>query len=113
MVQLLESPCRHCVLWSWLPVWSSKSIAIYPLRRLVLRPANMRLYSFLYSTLLAVSGTEALRSDKVKLSNIQSLTLRKGLQTSARRVDPIPQVCDIIPPTHPSTFESSQLTNLS
>jgi len=73
----------------------------------------MHLYSFLYPALLAASGTEALRSDKVKLSNIQSLTLRKGLQTSARRVDPIPQVRDIIPPTHSSAFESSQLTNLS
>ncbi|CAA9958219.1 Transmembrane protein [Pyrenophora teres f. maculata] len=52
----------------------------------------MLLVSFLYPALLAASGADALRSDKVKLSNIQSLTLRKGLQTSARRVDPIPQL---------------------
>lgn len=52
----------------------------------------MHVSSFFYPALLAASGAEALRSDKVKLSNIQSLTLRKGLQTSARRVDPIPQV---------------------
>jgi len=52
----------------------------------------MHLLSFLYPALLAASGAGALRSDKVKLSNIQSLTLRKGLQTSARRVDPIPQL---------------------
>ncbi|KAG9388039.1 Transmembrane protein 66 [Pyrenophora tritici-repentis] len=52
----------------------------------------MHLVSFLYPALLAASGADALRSDKVKLSNIQSLTLRKGLQTSARRVDPIPQL---------------------
>ena len=52
----------------------------------------MRLLSFLYPALLAASGAEALRSDKVKLAKIESLTLRKGQQTSARRVDPIPQV---------------------
>lgn len=57
----------------------------------------MRYLSFLYSTLLAatslLSGTEALRSgSKVKLSNVQSLTLRKDLQTSHRRVSSIPQV---------------------
>ena len=63
----------------------------------------MHLLSFLCPALLATSGAEALRSDKVKLSNIQSLTLRKGLQTSARRVDPIPQVRDTTPlPHHPS-----------
>lgn len=60
----------------------------------------MHLVSFLYPALLAASGADALRSDKVKLSNIQSLTLRKGLQTSARRVDPIPQVRDITPLIH-------------
>lgn len=52
----------------------------------------MHISNFLYPALLAVSGAEALRSDKVKLANIQSLTLRKDQQTSARRVDPIPQV---------------------
>ncbi|EMD67681.1 hypothetical protein GGP41_007656 [Bipolaris sorokiniana] len=52
----------------------------------------MHISNFLYPALLAASGAEALRSDKVKLSNIQSLTLRKGQQTSARRVDPIPQL---------------------
>jgi hypothetical protein len=53
----------------------------------------MHLLSFLYPALLAASGAEALRSgSKVKLSNVQSLTLRKDQQTSARRVDPIPQL---------------------
>ncbi|CBY00974.1 similar to transmembrane protein 66 precursor [Plenodomus lingam JN3] len=53
----------------------------------------MRLTNALYAALLATSGVEALRSEsKVKLKNIQSLTLRKGLQTSHRRVDPIPQL---------------------
>ncbi|KAF1839007.1 DUF1183-domain-containing protein [Decorospora gaudefroyi] len=53
----------------------------------------MHFFSFLYPALLASSGAEALRSgSKVKLSNVQSLTLRKGQQTSARRVDPIPQL---------------------
>jgi hypothetical protein len=54
---------------------------------------TMRFLSFLYPALLCASGAEALRSDKVKLSNIQSLTLRKGLDTSHRRVDAMPQVC--------------------
>jgi len=49
--------------------------------------------SFLYPALLVASGAEALRSaPKVKLSNVQSLTLRKDLQTSHRRVSSIPQV---------------------
>jgi hypothetical protein len=53
----------------------------------------MHILSFLYPALLASSGASALRSgSKVKLSNVQSLTLRKDQQTSARRVDPIPQV---------------------
>jgi hypothetical protein len=52
----------------------------------------MHLVNFLYPALLAASGAEALRSDKVRLANIQSLTLRKDQKTSARRVDPIPQV---------------------
>jgi hypothetical protein len=52
----------------------------------------MHLLGFLYPALLAASGAQALRSDKVKLAKIESLTLRKGQQTSARRVDPIPQV---------------------
>ncbi|CAN9379538.1 unnamed protein product [Alternaria alternata] len=52
----------------------------------------MHLLNFLYPALLAASGAEALRSDKVKLANIQSLTLRKDQKTSARRVDPIQQL---------------------
>lgn len=53
----------------------------------------MRLTSAIYAALLAASGAEALRSDsKIKLTKIQSLTLRKGLQTSNRRVDAIPQL---------------------
>ncbi|KAL6164740.1 hypothetical protein ACJQWK_09464 [Exserohilum turcicum] len=52
----------------------------------------MHISSLLYPALLVASGADALRSDRVKLSNIQSLTLRKGQQTSARRVDPIPQL---------------------
>jgi hypothetical protein len=53
----------------------------------------MHLLSFLYPALLAVSGADALRSgSKVKLSNVQSLTLRKDLQTSHRRVSALPQV---------------------
>ncbi|USP75845.1 uncharacterized protein yc1106_03119 [Curvularia clavata] len=52
----------------------------------------MHVSRFFYPALLAASGADALRSDKVKLSNIQSLTLRKGKLTSARRVDPIPQL---------------------
>jgi hypothetical protein len=53
----------------------------------------MHLLTFLYPALLAASGAEALRSgSKVKLSNVQSLTLRKDLQTSHRRVSAIPQV---------------------
>jgi len=57
----------------------------------------MRL-SFFYPALLAatslVEGVTALRSaPKVKLSNVQTLTLRKDKQTSHRRVSAIPQVC--------------------
>jgi hypothetical protein len=53
----------------------------------------MHLLNFLYPALIAASGAEALRSgSKVKLSNVQSLTLRKDLQTSHRRVSAIPQV---------------------
>jgi hypothetical protein len=58
---------------------------------------TMRFLGFLYPALLCASGAEALRSDKVKLSNIQSLTLRKGLDTSHRRVDAMPQVCSSCP----------------
>lgn len=54
----------------------------------------MRLSSALHAALLVASGAEALRAGvKVKLSKIQSLTLRKDLQTSHRRVEAIPQVC--------------------
>ncbi|KAH7122416.1 transmembrane protein 66 precursor [Dendryphion nanum] len=57
----------------------------------------MHLLSFLYPALLATSslitGADALRSgNKVKLSNVQSLTLRKDLKTSHRRVSAIPQL---------------------
>jgi hypothetical protein len=56
----------------------------------------MRSLHFLYTALLAatsfLSSASALRSDKVKLSNVQSLTFRKGMQTSHRRVSAIPQV---------------------
>lgn len=52
----------------------------------------MRVLNYLYVALLSVCGTQAIRSDKVKLSKIQSLTLRKGLDTSHRRVSAIPQV---------------------
>ncbi|CAO2649462.1 Nn.00g068470.m01.CDS01 [Neocucurbitaria sp. VM-36] len=53
----------------------------------------MHILSFLCPALLAASGAEALRSgSKVKLSSVQSLTLRKGLSTSHRRVEAIPQL---------------------
>jgi len=53
----------------------------------------MRISYALYAVLLAASGTEALRAgSKVKLSKIQSLTLRKDLKTSHRRVEAIPQL---------------------
>ncbi|KAJ4324139.1 hypothetical protein N0V94_001495 [Neodidymelliopsis sp. IMI 364377] len=52
----------------------------------------MRILNFIYAALLSACGAQALRSDKVKLSNIQSLTLRNGLDTSHRRVDAMPQL---------------------
>lgn len=53
----------------------------------------MHVLNLFFSALLATSGVDALRSaPKVKLSKIQSLTLRKDLKTSNRRVDAIPQV---------------------
>ena len=57
----------------------------------------MHYLNFLYPALVATSalitGSEALRSgQKIKLSNVQSLTLRKDKQTSHRRVSAIPQV---------------------
>ncbi|KAF2474116.1 DUF1183-domain-containing protein [Lindgomyces ingoldianus] len=57
----------------------------------------MHYLTFLYPVLLAssafFSGGEALRSgQKIKLSNVQSLTLRKGLETSHRRVPALPQL---------------------
>lgn len=58
--------------------------------------AAMRVLSLLYAALLSACGAQALRSDKVKLSNIQSLTLRKDQQTSHRRVSAMPQVCGAI-----------------
>ncbi|KAF2639049.1 DUF1183-domain-containing protein [Massarina eburnea CBS 473.64] len=57
----------------------------------------MQIFSLLYPALLAattlITPATALRSDnKVKLSQVQSLTLRKGLQSSHRRVSSIPQL---------------------
>ncbi|KAF1957373.1 DUF1183-domain-containing protein [Byssothecium circinans] len=55
----------------------------------------MHLLIYLYAALLAATTTTALRSsngNKVKLSQVQSLTLRKGLKTSHRRVSAIPQL---------------------
>ncbi|KAF1966462.1 DUF1183-domain-containing protein [Bimuria novae-zelandiae CBS 107.79] len=56
----------------------------------------MRLLNTLPAILLELATlldpTSALRSDKVKLSKIQSLTLRKGLDTSHRRVSALPQL---------------------
>ncbi|KAE9993050.1 hypothetical protein EG327_006832 [Venturia inaequalis] len=42
--------------------------------------------------LLAVTAAAETRQSKVLLKNIQSLTLKKGLQTSHRRVEPVPQL---------------------
>jgi len=69
----------------------------------------MRISYALYAVLLAASGTEALRAgSKVKLSKIQSLTLRKDLKTSHRRVEAIPQVCALLPTSsHHATFSRS------
>lgn len=58
--------------------------------------ADMRVLGLVYAALLSACGAQALRSDKVKLSNIQSLTLRKDLETSHRRVSAMPQVCGAI-----------------
>ncbi|KAF2446117.1 DUF1183-domain-containing protein [Karstenula rhodostoma CBS 690.94] len=56
----------------------------------------MRPLNFLSSALLAATTllepASALRSNKIKLSQIQSLTLRKDQQTSHRRVSAIPQL---------------------
>lgn len=56
----------------------------------------MRSLNFLSTALLAAATllepVSALRSDKVKLSKIQSLTLREDQQTSHRRVSAIPQL---------------------
>ncbi|KAF2115061.1 hypothetical protein BDV96DRAFT_493832 [Lophiotrema nucula] len=53
----------------------------------------MHSFNFLYPALLATSGVEALRSgSKIKLSNVQSLTLRKDQMTSHRRVPALPQL---------------------
>lgn len=61
----------------------------------------MRLLSFLYPALLLAGSAEALRSgNKVKLSNVQSLTLRKDAKTSHRRVSAIPQVCQALWPCY-------------
>jgi hypothetical protein len=58
------------------------------------QPIDMHIFNFLYPALLAASGADALRSgSKVKLSSVQSLTLRDGAQTSHRRVSALPQVC--------------------
>ncbi|OAL51179.1 DUF1183-domain-containing protein [Pyrenochaeta sp. DS3sAY3a] len=53
----------------------------------------MHISSFFWSACFAACGVEALRSgSKVKLSNVQSLTLRKDARTSHRRVNAIPQL---------------------
>jgi hypothetical protein len=61
----------------------------------------MHILNYLYPALLAASGASALRSgSKVKLSNVQSLTLRKDLQTSHRRVSALPQVFQLLALIH-------------
>jgi hypothetical protein len=72
----------------------------------------MHILNYFYPALLAASGASALRSGaKVKLSSVQSLTLRKDLQTSHRRVSALPQV--ILPenilnaPTNPFTSSNA------
>lgn len=75
----------------------------------------MHYFSFLYPALLATSsfiGAEAANTrssngNKVKLSNVQSLTLRKGLETSHRRVSAMPQV-----QRHPQDFCLSSLLTM-
>ncbi|KAF2868314.1 hypothetical protein BDV95DRAFT_500657 [Massariosphaeria phaeospora] len=56
----------------------------------------MHYLDFLYPALLAttsfLTGAEALRSDKIKLSNVKTLTLRQGKETSHRRVSAVPQL---------------------
>lgn len=58
----------------------------------------MRPLDFLYPALLTLSAclteTQAARkpSDSVLLSNVKTLTLRKDLKTSHRRVAAVPQV---------------------
>ncbi|KAL6708211.1 hypothetical protein ACN47E_003395 [Coniothyrium glycines] len=53
----------------------------------------MRVSSLICPALLAAGGAEALRAgSKVKLSSVQSLTLRKDMKTSHRRVEAIPQL---------------------
>ena len=62
------------------------------------RSTTMHYQSFLYPALLASSAlvgiVEGVRkpANSVLLSNVQSLTLRKDLKTSHRRVPAIPQV---------------------
>lgn len=72
----------------------------------------MHYLNFLYPALLATSlasGAEALRSgQKIKLSNVQSLTLRKDLKTSHRRVPAVPQVRL---PNSPQTYLYDILAN--
>lgn len=55
---------------------------------------NMELVSFLVG-LLTLTLAHARKPDSaVLLSNVKSLTFREGKLTTARRVDPIPQVSD-------------------
>lgn len=61
----------------------------------------MRLTSILAPALLALAASspaEAARNprDSALLSNVKTLTLRKGQMTAARRVSPIPQVCSAV-----------------
>lgn len=65
----------------------------------------MHYLNFLYPALVGsstfIDGATALRSNRIKLSNVQSLTLRKGQQTSHRRVSAVPQVRISSPPLLP------------
>lgn len=74
---------------------------IYRCKTVLLAPnpsTTMRYLCFLYPALLASSAlvgiVEGVRkpANSVLLSNVQSLTLRKDLKTSHRRVPAIPQV---------------------
>ena len=48
----------------------------------------------LLSLLFCISLASAKKHEKILLSKVQSLTLRKGLKTTHRRVSAVPQVRD-------------------